>query len=91
MLWIAETLGETPDRLKEAAKSAKEAEKMYWRKRGDGFRKVIPFQRIYELYRHPENWLIEKRLVPLIQRDERGYPFPVNEEKFIGSMEKELR
>lgn len=89
MLWIAEVLGEEPERLKAAAKSAREAEKKYWRNRGQGFRDVIPFERIYELYQHPENWLIEKQ--PLIQRDEQGYPFPVNEDEFMRIMDKELR
>lgn len=90
MLWIAEVLGEEPGRLKAAAKSAREAEKKHWRNRGQGFRDVIPFDRIYELYQHPENWLFEKRLLQLIQRDEEGYPFTTAEDELMDIVEKEL-
>lgn len=76
MLWIADALGEGPERLQAAVQSAKEAEKNYWRDRGGGFRKVIPFSRIYQLYQHPENWKYDKRLRPYFGQGEDGYPVP---------------
>ena len=90
MLWVAEVMGEAPDRLKAAVQSAKQAEKVHWRNRGNGFRKVIPFDRIYELYQHPEGWLYEKRLLPMIERDDNGYPVPANEDTFWAIVDKEL-
>lgn len=91
MLWIAEALGETPERLRAAVKSAREAEKEHWRNRGAGFRAVIPFDRIYELCGHPEGWRYEKRLLPLLHRDEQGYPYPTDEKRYEDIVIKELK
>lgn len=91
MLWIAEALGETPQRLKEAVQAARKAEKKHWRARGNGFREVIPFSRIYELYQHPEGWIYEKKLLQLIERDEKGYPRPANEDVFWEILNSELK
>ena len=90
MLWIAEVLGETPERLREAAKAARESEKRNWRERGDGFREVIPFDRIYELYQQPENWKYDKRLLPYMRKGEDGYPVPIKN-TFWRVVNKELQ
>ena len=89
MLWIAEVLGETPELLNAAVQAAKKAEEVHWRARGNGFRDVIPFDRVYELYQHPENWVYEQQLLPLIGRDESGYPFPIKKTKLRETLRNE--
>lgn len=89
MLWIAEVLGEEPEKLKEAARSARKAEKVFWRNRGQGFRDVIPFERIYELYQHPEKWKYDKKLLRYMRICEDGYPIPTKNE-FWRVLDKEL-
>ena len=74
MLWIAEVFGEERRRLEEAVNAAKEAEKIHWRKRCNGFRSVISFDRILELMDNPDGWLIDERLRPYLDRNEDGYP-----------------
>ena len=76
MLWIAEVLGEGQERLQAAAQAARAAEKKNWRDRGNGFREIIPFDRIMQLYQHPENWIYDKRLLPYMRQGEDGYPVP---------------
>ena len=90
MLWIAEVMGETPERLRAACHAAAEAEKVHWRNRAKGFREVIPFDRIYELYQHPEGWLYDKQIVTLIGRDDKGYPLPLKAEAIRKVLKKEL-
>ncbi len=90
MLWIAEVLGEAPERLEEAYEAATVAENVHWRNRGKGFREVIPFERIYELFLHPEGWLYEKRLLSLVGRDEQGYPVTTDEDRFSELVLEEL-
>ena len=91
MLWIAEVLGETPERLREAHHAAVEAEKVHWRNRGKGFREVIPFDRIYELCGIPEGWYIDGNILQLIKFDEDGYPVSANDKEFLKVLKKEIR
>lgn len=90
MLWIAEVMGETPERLRAACHAAKEAEKVNWQNRGKGFREVIPFERIYELYQHPEGWLYDKQILPLIGRDDKGYPLQLKPYEIRDVLEEQL-
>lgn len=77
MLWIAEALGETPEKLNEAYQ-ATETEKGHLRSQCKGFRNVIPWERICELYQHPEGWLYDKKILQFLRRSEDGYPVPVS-------------
>ena len=90
MLWIAEVMGETPERLRAACHAATEAEKVNWQNRGKGFREVIPFERIYELYQHPEGWLYDKQILPLIGRDDKGYPLQLKPYEIRDVLEEQL-
>lgn len=90
MLWIAEVLGEGPDRLHAAAQAARVAEKKNWRDRGNGFREVIPFDRIYQLYQHPERWIYDKQLASYMRFGDDGYPIPTKN-AFWRVVNKQLR
>ena len=51
---------------------------------------VISFDRIYELYQHPEGWLYDKQLLPLISRDEKGYPVQAKKQAIRKVLNEEL-
>ena len=91
MLWMAEVLGETPENLKAACLSATKAEKVFWRNRGRGFREVIPFDRILELYQNPDGWKYDERLLPLIRREAQGYPTAADEDAVAAILDDEMK
>lgn len=77
LLWMAEAFGEEQDTLRKAVAAAIEAEKDNYRKRCIAFRKVIPFDRILELFVNPAGWRYDERLLPIIRFDEEcnGAPY----------------
>ena len=90
MLWIAEVLGESPEQLKAACAAAIEAEKENVRARGKAFRDVISFDRIYELYMHPEAWIYDKLLLDYISQDNQGYPVQVKKNAIRKILKEEI-
>ncbi len=60
LLWIAEALGESEEKLREAVEAAREAGKINYRSSCAAFRKIIPFTRIMELLEQPEGWIYDK-------------------------------
>lgn len=76
LLWMAEVLGENEAVLRKAVKAAADAEKVNYRNRCTAFREVIPFDRIMELVDNPDGWMIDKRVLPLLEFDaETGQPY----------------
>ena len=74
LLWLAEVLGESADRLTLAVEAATEAEKKNYRSRCAAFRRVIPFDRVVELYACPTGWKIDEELLPVLAFDVDGRP-----------------
>lgn len=80
LLWMAEAFGESEDALREAMDAAIAAEKIDYRLRCNEFRRIIPFDRIIELFLRPDGWRYDSRIFPLLDFDEEtGAPF-VSEE-----------
>lgn len=75
LLWLAEVLGEEESALRAAVAAAEEAEKHDYRKRCTAFREIIPWKRIEALYISFDQWLYDKRILPLLAIDyQTGYP-----------------
>ena len=75
---------------KKAEAKAIEAEKANLRARGKAFRDVISFDRIYELYMHPEAWVYDKQLLELIGQDSQVYPVKVKKNAIQKILKEEL-
>ena len=77
LLWMAEALGENTETLERAAKAAAEAEQSVengTRARAAAFRKVIPFERVLELFNNPRGWRYDAAIRPYLEFDEAGWP-----------------
>jgi len=42
------------------------------------------------LYQHPEGWLYDKQLLPLISRDDKGYPVQAKKQAIRKVLKEEL-
>lgn len=69
LIWIADVLGESEDRLRNATAAAIEAEKINYRGRCSAFRKVISWDRIMELFSDTGKWRYDEKMLPLITID----------------------
>ena len=82
LLWMLEALGEDEATLRRAAKAAADAEDRAEgngvRARAAAFRRVIPFERVLELYNSPRNWKYDKLILPILSFDEEGRPVTVS-------------
>lgn len=86
LLWMAEAFGENEDTLRKAVVASVEAEKINYRSRCSAFRKVIPFDRIVELLTHPEGWLYDPSILPMLEFDPQS-GLPVLKKEFEGNGE----
>ena len=76
LLWLAEVLGEKPEKLMEAMDAALTAGQDCVDDRCNAFRKVIPYERIVQLYDTPGGWRIDDELKGLITiNKEDGTPY----------------
>ena len=76
LLWMAEALGAKEQTLRQAVDAAIAAEKTDYRNRCKAFREVISFDDIVDLINEPQGWLIDERIVPLLDfDDETGQPY----------------
>ena len=75
LIWIADVLGEGEETLRQATAAAIEAEKTNYRGRCIAFRKVIPWDRILELFSNALKWRYDEKMLPLITFDSTtNYP-----------------
>ena len=74
LCWLADALGENEAVLMQATEAAKEAEKKEVRARCKAFRKVIPWERIMELFENPSQWRYDPQMQEMIQIGKDGYP-----------------
>lgn len=88
LLWMAEALGEAPETLRKAVAAAVEAEEISLRKRCTAFRRVIPFERILELYNKPQGWKYDKLILPYLRFDDDGLPVATSS-KIWGILDRE--
>ena len=74
LLWMLEALGEDEAKLREAVAEAVKAEDISIRRRCTAFRKVIPFERLLELYNNPHGWHYDPLITPYLKFDDEGWP-----------------
>lgn len=85
LLWMAEAFGESEDRLRVAMEAALN-EKNH-RNRCNAFRRIIPFDRLLELFVEPGRWRYDVDVKPLLEFDgETNAPY-VPEENDMAFME----
>lgn len=89
LLWIAEAFGEDEQTLRTAVEWEVADEKAHRNNRGIGFRQIITFDRILDLYRKPEGWLYDQEAVDWLTFDKR-YGMPTVKRGLVRKFEEKF-
>ena len=91
LIWIADSLGEDRAAIEKAAQAAAKAEEDDYRDRCKAFRRIIPWERIYQLLTQPQGWRIDPAVKPCLSWA-GGWPWvkPSKQQEFDKIITEEL-